>query len=148
MRAVLQVVNQASVTVGENTVGACGYGLLILLGVAQGDTQAHAELLWNKIARLRIFPDENQKTNLSITDVHGQALIVSQFTLMANCKKGNRPSFTEAAPPVQAKELYEYFVELASRDLEHVQTGQFAAHMLVRLENSGPFTIVLDTDDL
>lgn len=148
MRAVIQRVSRASVSIAGEVVGAINHGYLILLGVGHADTRAEAEMLWNKIFALRINDDENGKTNLALDDVAGDVLVVSQFTLFANCKKGRRPSFTEAAPPAQATELYEYFVDLARADVPRVATGRFGADMQVELVNDGPFTIVLDTDEL
>ncbi|NGM18254.1 D-tyrosyl-tRNA(Tyr) deacylase [Eggerthellaceae bacterium zg-893] len=148
MRAVVQRVTKAQVDIAGETVGSIGRGLLILLGVGHEDTEAQADKLWGKISRLRIFEDADGKTNLSLADVQGEVLVVSQFTLYANCKKGNRPSFTEAGAPDEANRLYEYFVDLARRDVPHVDTGRFAAYMDVSLSNDGPFTIVLDTDTL
>ena len=148
MRAVIQRVSSAQVDIDGETAGSIGHGLLILLGVGHGDGEEQAERLWSKIARLRIFEDADGKTNLSLADVGGEVLVVSQFTLYASCKKGNRPSFTEAAPPAEAERLYEYFVSLARRDIEHVDTGVFGAMMDVSLVNHGPFTICLDTDQL
>lgn len=148
MRAVIQRVSRASVSIAGEVAGAINHGYLILLGVGHADTRAEAEMLWNKIFALRINDDENGKTNLSLDDVAGDVLVVSQFTLFANCKKGRRPSFTEAAPPAQATELYEYFVDLVRADVPRVATGRFGADMQVELVNDGPFTIVLDTDEL
>lgn len=148
MRAVIQRVSRASVSIAGEVAGAINHGYLILLGVGHADTRAEAEMLWNKIFALRINDDENGKTNLALDDVAGDVLVVSQFTLFANCKKGRRPSFTEAAPPAQATELYEYFVDLARADVPRVATGRFGADMQVELVNDGPFTIVLDTDEL
>lgn len=148
MRAVIQRVSRADVAIAGEVVGSIGRGYLILLGVGHGDTRAEAERLWGKIAALRINEDERGKTNLSLADIGGEALIVSQFTLYANCRRGRRPSFTEAAPPDKATELYEHFVALARAEVEHVGTGRFGADMRVSLVNDGPFTIVLDTDEL
>lgn len=148
MRAVVQRVSHAQVSVEGKVTGSIGRGLLILLGVGQNDTESQVERLWTKIFKLRIFDDENGKTNLSLADVGGGALVVSQFTLYANCKKGNRPSFTQAGAPDEANRLYELFVERARQDVAQVGTGVFGAHMKVELENDGPFTIVLDTDEL
>lgn len=148
MRAVLQRVTQAQVVVEGETIGSIGRGLLIFLGVGHEDNEAVAEKLWSKISRLRIFDDAEGKTNLSLADVSGDVLIVSQFTLYANCRRGNRPSFTDAGSPDQARNLYEWFVERARQDVAQVKTGQFAADMKVSLTNDGPFTIVLDTDQL
>ena len=148
MRAVIQRVSRADVAIAGEDVGSIGRGYLILLGVGHGDTRAEAERLWGKIAALRINEDERGKTNLSLADIGGEALIVSQFTLYANCRRGRRPSFTEAAPPDKATELYEHFVALVRAEVEHVGTGRFGADMRVSLVNDGPFTIVLDTDEL
>lgn len=148
MRAVLTRVKHASVSVDGKIIGQIGEGFLVLLGVTHEDTEAQAEKLADKLTGLRIFEDENEKMNLSLTDVGGQLLIVSQFTLYANCKKGNRPSFTGAGAPNQAERLYEQFVERARQDVPHVETGRFGAMMQVSLVNDGPFTIWLDTDQL
>lgn len=150
MRALIQRVRRASVTVDGQVVGSCGHGLLVLLGVGQHDDEAVADKLWRKMRDLRIFDDEAGKTNLSLLDVGGEALVVSQFTLYANCKRGRRPSFTEAGEPDRANELYEYVCGLAEQDLgkEHVGRGVFGAMMDVELVNDGPFTVWLDTDEL
>ena len=148
MRAVVQRVSQAQVAIEGSTVGSIGRGYLILLGIGHTDTAAEAQRLWSKIRDLRIFDDEDGKTNLALADVSGEVLVVSQFTLYANCRRGRRPSFTEAAAPAQATELYEHFVELVRADVAHVATGRFGVDMQVSLVNDGPFTIVLDTDDL
>ena len=148
MRALVQRATRASVTVEGETIGAINDGFLILLGVGHEDTEAQADKLWSKISKMRIFEDENGKTNLSLADVHGEVLVVSQFTLYANCKRGNRPSFTDAGAPDVANELYEYFLTLVREDVEHVAHGIFGADMKVDLVNDGPFTIVLDTDNL
>lgn len=148
MRAVVQRVSHAQVSVDGKVAGSIGRGLLILLGVGQDDDEGTVERLWTKIRKLRIFDDEGGKTNLSLADISGEVLVVSQFTLYANCRKGNRPSFTQAGAPDEAKRLYELFAGRAKRDIAHVGTGVFGAHMKVELENDGPFTIVLDTDEL
>lgn len=148
MRAVIQRVSNARVDIDGETVGAIGRGLLVLLGVGHGDAEAQAERLWSKLAKLRIFEDADGKTNLSLADVGGEVLVVSQFTLFANCKKGNRPSFTDAGAPAEAKRLYEWFVERARQDVARVETGRFGACMDVSLVNDGPFTLWLDTDEL
>lgn len=148
MRAIIQRVSEASVTIAGKEKARIGQGYLILLGVGQGDSRSEAEKLWRKISTLRIFEDENGKTNLSLSQVGGNVLIVSQFTLWANCKKGNRPSFIEAADPKLGNELYEYFLELASIEYPEYGCGQFGADMQVSLINDGPFTLVLDTDNL
>lgn len=144
MKAVIQRVGQASVTVDGQVVGSIGKGFLILLGVTHGDTEAQAEKLAKKITGLRIFPDENGKTNLSLKDVGGELLIISQFTLYADCRKGFRPSFIQAAEPGEAERLYEYFTGLCREVIRSVETGVFGAHMKVELENDGPFTLVLE----
>ncbi|OUP11029.1 D-aminoacyl-tRNA deacylase [Collinsella sp. An2] len=148
MRAVVQRVLSSSVTIGGEVVGAIDKGYLILLGVGHDDTRAQAEQLWHKIFSLRIFEDEQGKTNRSLDDVGGSVLVVSQFTLYADCRRGRRPSFTDAGSPALANELYEYFVSLVRADVPRVATGRFGADMRVELVNDGPFTIVLDTDDL
>ena len=150
MRALLQRVERASVSVGGEIVGSCGHGLLVFLGVGTGDDEATTDRLWNKVRALRIFDDEAGKTNLSLADVGGEALVVSQFTLYANCRRGRRPSFTDAADPATGRALYEHFCELAEADLgsAHVGRGSFGAHMSVELVNDGPFTVWLDTDEL
>lgn len=148
MRAVVQRVSSAQVAIDGEAVGSIGRGFLVLLGVGQDDGPEQLERLWGKIFKLRIFADEQGKTNLSLADVAGELLVVSQFTLYANCRKGNRPSFTQAGSPQQAQELYEAFVERARRDVARVETGRFGADMQVSLVNDGPFTIVLDTDEL
>ena len=148
MRALVQRATRASVTVEGETIGAINDGFLILLGVGHEDTEAQADKLWSKISKMRIFEDENGKTNLSLADVHGEVLVVSQFTLYANCKKGNRPSFTDAMEPGEARRLYELFIRRASADDFRVAHGEFGALMDVSLTNRGPFTIWLDTDRL
>lgn len=148
MRAVLQRVTHASVSVNNKVVGDCQKGLLVLLGVGPADTPQIAERLWSKIKKLRIFADEQGKTNLSLLDIDAEVLVVSQFTLFASCRKGNRPSFTDAADPELANSLYEHFCECAQADVPHVGRGVFAANMQVELVNDGPFTICLDTDEL
>lgn len=144
MKAVVQRAAHAAVTVDGVTVGSIGKGFLILLGVTHGDTEAQAEKLAKKICGLRIFPDENGKTNLSLKDVGGELLIISQFTLYADCHKGYRPSFVQAAEPGEADRLYQYFTGLCRQEIERVETGVFGAHMKVELENDGPFTLVLE----
>jgi D-tyrosyl-tRNA(Tyr) deacylase len=147
MKAVVQRVAGAKVAVENAVAGEIGQGLLVLLGVAQGDTKTEAELLAGKIARLRIFTDGAGKMNLSLLDMGGAALVVSQFTLCADIKKGNRPAFTPAAQPEQANALYEYFCAcLHNEGLRQVETGVFGAHMHVELCNDGPVTIVMDTE--
>ena len=145
MKVVLQRVKRASVTVDGEIVGACVEGLMILLGVAQGDDKSDAEALAAKILKLRIFNDENGKMNRSVTDIDGEMLVISQFTLLANYAHGNRPDYLESAPPAEANELYEYFVSLVKPALRHVGTGIFGADMKVELLNDGPVTIVMDS---
>lgn len=148
MRVLIQRVQQASVSVSGEQISSINKGLLIFIGTGKKDTQAQADTLWNKISKLRIFEDEEGKTNLSLQEVQAECLIVSQFTLYASCKKGNRPSFTQAQAPNEARELYEYFIELAKRDISCVQTGEFGAFMQVELINDGPFTLWLDSETL
>ena len=148
MRAIIQRVESASVEIGGKTVGQCDRGFLILLGVGENDTEAEVEKLWDKIFKMRIFPDGEHHTGASLADVDGQVLVISQFTLYADCRKGNRPSFAHAGAPDESKRLYELFVERAHRDIAHVACGEFGADMQVSLVNDGPFTIYLDTDDL
>jgi len=144
MRALLQRVSKASVTVNEQTISSIGSGLLILLGVGHGDGEEQAKLLADKIASLRIFEDENGKTNLSILDVKGEAIVVSQFTLYADTRKGRRPSFTDAALPEIAEPLVDRFIELLRGYGVPTQTGKFGAHMEVEIHNNGPVTIWLE----
>ena len=147
MRAVVQRVLSSSVKVNGETVGEVGKGYMLLLGVCEGDTQSQAELLASKVAKLRVFEDENEKMNLSALDVDGEILCVSQFTLCADVKKGNRPSFTSSAAPDIANSLYEYFCEcLIKEGIKKVEKGIFGADMKVSLINDGPVTIILDTD--
>lgn len=148
MRAVLTRVKSASVTVAGEVVGRIGPGFLILLGVTHNDTEAQAVKLADKLTGLRIFEDESGKMNLGLEAVNGQILVISQFTLYANCKKGRRPEFLSAARPEVATPLYEKFVELCRDKGFHVETGRFGAEMLVESINDGPLTIVVDTDQL
>lgn len=146
MIAVLQRVRQASVSVDGEITGSCGQGYAILLGVRVGDCQQDAELLCEKIAKLRVFSDENGKMNRSVVDVGGSAVVVSQFTLMADYHHGNRPSFLDAAPPAVSKPLYEFFVECLSQKIgKPVGCGVFGAHMLYEISNDGPVTIIMDS---
>ncbi|MBR3226522.1 MAG: D-tyrosyl-tRNA(Tyr) deacylase [Atopobiaceae bacterium] len=144
MRALVQRVTKASVLVDGQTVGSCNHGLLILLGVGPDDTEQVAQRLWSKIWRLRIFADDAEKTNLSLADIDGEVLVVSQFTLYADCRKGNRPSFAKAAPAELAERLYECFCACAAKDARHVGRGVFGADMQIELVNDGPFTLWLD----
>jgi D-tyrosyl-tRNA(Tyr) deacylase len=144
MKAVLQRVTQASVTVEQQKIAQIGPGLLILLGIGPNDDQARAQQLAYKIAHLRIFGDENGKMNLSALDIHGEALLVSQFTLYADTRKGHRPAFTEAAPPEIARPLCDFFAEALRQQGLPTQTGQFGAHMQIELINDGPVTIWME----
>lgn len=147
MKAIVQRVLKSSVMVDNKTVGEIGTGINVLLGITNSDTEAQADLLAGKIARLRVFCDSDDKMNLSVLDIGGSALVISQFTLCADIKKGNRPSFTESADPEVAKRLYELFIEkLKSNGIDNVQTGVFAAKMKLEIINDGPVTIVYDTD--
>ena len=148
MRAVLQLVNGASVRVDGQVIGQCGRGYLFLLGIGQKDTFVQAQQLAQKIFKLRVFPDEQGKMNRSIVDIGGEILLISQFTLYANVRHGNRPDFLQAAKPTDAVPLYESFITLLRKDVQHVETGEFGAHMQVQLTNDGPVTIVIDTDML
>ena len=144
MKLVIQRVNYANVKIDGEEVGKIKKGLLVLVGVAAEDDEKIVEKYFNKLIKLRIFEDENGKTNLSLKDVEGELLLVSQFTLLANCKEGNRPSFIGAGSPDEAKRLYEYMVELGKKSDIHTESGVFGADMKVSLENDGPFTIVLE----
>ena len=144
MRFVVQRVSEAAVTIDGRTAGQIGKGFLVLIGVCDSDTRETADLFVRKLLGLRIFEDAQGKTNLSLKDVGGELLLVSQFTLYANCRKGNRPSFTDAGKPDHAEALYEYIVEECRRAGYSVQTGEFGAEMKVSLVNDGPFTILLD----
>ena len=144
MRLVIQRVLHAEVQVDGNTIGKIGKGLLVFVGAGQDDTKEIADKYLRKLLGLRIFEDENGKTNLSLKDVNGALLIVSQFTLYANCKKGNRPSFIEAGEPHMAEALYEYRIDEAKKSVPVVEHGEFGADMKVSLLNDGPFTIILD----
>lgn len=146
MRALIQRVFEAKVEVDGVAVGEIGRGVLVFLGIRNGDNDGDAELLSRKVVQLRIFPDETGKMNRSLLDVSGKILVVSQFTLYADTRKGNRPSYSEAAPPELAKRLYEKFVELCRTKGILVETGRFQAHMSVYLVNDGPVTILCDTD--
>ena len=148
MRLVIQRVLNASVKVDGEVTGKIGKGFLVLLGAGMNDTKEIAEKMADKMMRLRIFSDENDKTNLSIQDVGGELLVVSHFTLYADCRKGNRPSFTNAGKPQEANALYEYFMEYCRKTIPVVESGVFGADMKVELCNDGPFTIVLDSDEI
>lgn len=144
MKLVIQRVSEASVSVQENVIGKIQKGFLVLIGVGKEDTKETADKYIRKMLGLRIFEDEYGKTNLSLKDVDGQLLLISQFTLYANCKKGNRPSFIEAGDPQTAEELYEYIIQQCQKEVPVVETGKFGAEMKVSLINDGPFTIVLE----
>ena len=148
MRFVIQRVNRASVTVEGRVLGQIGKGFMVLAGICETDTKEIADKMIAKMAKLRIFDDENGKTNLDINTVGGSLLIVSQFTLYADCRKGNRPSFIKAGDPRMAEELYEYILEKAQEFVPDVQRGEFGAHMKIDLENDGPFTVILDSAEL
>ena len=147
MRFVVQRVTHASVTVDGNVIGKIGQGFMVLIGVSDEDTKETADKMVKKLLGLRIFEDENGKTNLSLTDVGGELLVVSQFTLYADCHKGNRPSFVKAGAPDKANRLYEYFVERCKQYVPKVEHGSFGADMKVELFNDGPFTLVLNADE-
>ena len=148
MRFVIQRVTEASVTIDGEISGKIGKGYLVLIGVADTDTKEIADKMIRKMIGLRIFEDEQGKTNLSLADVDGGLLLVSQFTLYASCKRGNSPSFIEAGKPDMANEMYEYIIEKCRESVDEVQTGEFGADMKVQLLNDGPFTILLDSDQL
>lgn len=145
MRFLIQRVNKAKVTVEGEVTGSIKKGYLVFIGIGADDTKDIADKLIKKMLGLRIFADEEGKTNISVNDVNGELLLVSQFTLYADCKKGNRPSFVKAASPDKANELYEYIIEECSKSLK-VEKGIFGADMKVELENDGPFTVMLDSD--
>lgn len=144
MKLVIQRTERAEVSVDGKTAGKIGKGFLVLLGVGAEDTEADCERLAKKLIGLRIFEDENGKTNLSLKDVNGSLLVISQFTLYADCRKGNRPNFLMAKEPKEAERLYEYFCELCRREIPILEKGVFGAEMRVELVNSGPFTIILE----
>ncbi len=149
MKAVIQRVTDASVTVDEKIIGQINKGFLILLGVEKGDEKIEAEVLSKKIAGLRVFTDENDKMNLSLSDIGGGVLVISNFTLCGNCKKGRRPSFDNAARPEEANALYEYFCEcMKNNGIEKVERGEFGADMKVSLLNDGPVTLIVDSKEL
>ena len=148
MKFVIQRVTHASVKVDNETVGQIGKGFMVLIGVSGEDNKEIADKMIKKLLGMRIFEDENGKTNLSLDDVNGELLLISQFTLYADCKKGNRPSFTDAGSPQMANELYEYIISECERNGKHVEKGIFGADMKVELLNDGPFTVVLDSEKL
>lgn len=147
MRVVIQRVNHAAVRVDQKVIGQIKKGYVVFLGVADGDTKEMVDKYVDKMEKLRIFPDDTGKTNLSLKDVNGEVLIISQFTLYADCKKGNRPSFIKAGAPEQANILYEYFINRCKNQIGRVQCGSFGADMKVELENDGPFTILWDSTE-
>ncbi len=148
MKLVIQRVTHASVTVDNNVIGKIGKGYMVLIGVSDTDTKEIADKMLDKMIKLRIFEDENGKTNLSLADVRGELLLISQFTLYANCKKGNRPSFIEAGSPDHANALYEYIIEKCKERVDVVEQGEFGAEMKVELLNDGPFTVILDSEQI
>ena len=150
MKFVIQRVQHAEVTVNQKCIGSIGKGFLVLIGICRDDNREIADVMMKKLFGLRIFEDENGKTNLDLNTVGGSLLLISQFTLYADCRKGNRPSFTNAGKPDFANELYEYIIQKSREQFgsDRIQTGEFGADMKVSLLNDGPFTIILDSDDL
>lgn len=148
MKFVIQRVTHADVVVDGNELGRIGKGFMVLIGVSKDDNETIADNMVDKMIKLRIFEDENGKTNLSLDDVGGELLLISQFTLYANCKKGNRPSFIDAGAPDEANALYEYIIERCKERVNVVERGEFGADMKVSLLNDGPFTIVLDSSKI
>lgn len=148
MKFIIQRVKHASVEVEQNTIGSIGKGFLVFIGVAEEDTRETADKLIKKLIGLRIFEDDRGKTNLALKEVDGSLLLISQFTLYADCKKGNRPSFTKAGNPKLAKEIYEYIIRECQKEITIVETGAFGADMKVSLLNDGPFTIILDSAEI
>lgn len=144
MKFVIQRVSEARVDIGGKTVGKIGKGLMVLIGIGRDDTRETADRYLKKLLGLRIFEDEDGRTNLSLSDVGGELLLISQFTLYANCRKGNRPSFIEAGPPGMAEPLYQYIIDRAKEHVPVVEQGEFGADMQVSLTNDGPFTVVLE----
>lgn len=148
MKLVIQRVSHAEVQVDDHVIGSIQKGFLVLIGIGAADTKERADKFLKKLLGLRIFEDENGKTNLSLKDVGGQLLMISQFTLYANCKKGNRPSFIDAGAPQMAEELYQYMIDEAKKQVSVVEEGSFGADMKVSLTNDGPFTIILDENTI
>ena len=148
MKFVIQRVSQAEVVVEEQSVGKIDQGLMVLVSICNSDTKEIADKLINKLIHLRIFEDENGKSNLSVQDIHGNLLIISQFTLYADCRKGNRPSYTNAGNPDWANELYDYIIAQCQKEFPNVQHGIFGAYMKVSLLNDGPFTIIFDSEQM
>ena len=148
MKFLIQVVDEAEVKSEGRVLGSISKGFLVFIGVAAGDTYEIADKMTDKLLKLRILQDENGKTSLSLDQVSGSLLLVSQFTLAADCRKGNRPSFTRAMAPAEAEKMYDYIVERCRKSVEQVETGSFGADMKVSLVNDGPFTIILDSDEI
>lgn len=148
MRFIIQRVSNSKVTIDNEIRGQIGKGFMVLIGVGESDTKEIAYKMIHKMINLRIFEDENGKTNLGLKDVGGSLLLISQFTLYADCKRGNRPSFVKAGAPDMAKELYEYIISKCKEEIEIVEQGEFGADMKVELLNDGPFTVLLDSDEL
>ncbi len=148
MKFVIQVVSQAQVDIDGETVGKIGKGFMVLVGIGQDDTKEIADKMVDKLIKLRIFDDENGKTNLALADVDGGLLLVSQFTLYANCRKGNRPSFTEAGAPAESEALYDYICDACAERVPVTERGRFGADMKVSLVNEGPFTVILDSKEI
>ena len=148
MKFVIQRVKHASVTVDGNVLGKIGKGFMVLIGVSETDNETIADKMVQKLINLRIFEDENGKTNLALKDVNGELLLISQFTLYADCKKGNRPSFVKAGSPDKANTLYQYIIGKCKEEIAVVEEGEFGADMKVELLNDGPFTVILDSDEI
>ncbi len=148
MKFIIQRVDKASVSVEKRVVGSINHGFLVLVGVCNSDTREIADKMIRKMLQLRIFPDDNGKINLDLKNVNGELLIISQFTLYADCRKGNRPSFTNAGKPELANNMYEYILEKCKSEIPRVEHGIFGEHMEVTLINNGPFTIILDSDEI
>lgn len=148
MRFVIQRVTEASVTVDDNIIGQIDKGFLVLIGISGNDNREIAAKMVKKLIGLRIFEDENGKTNLDLKSVNGELLLISQFTLYADCRKGNRPSFINAGTPDMANELYEYIIDLCKQEIQTVEKGSFGADMKIRLLNDGPFTVILDSEEM
>lgn len=148
MKFVIQRVTHASVTIEGEVKGKIGKGFLVLIGIGKGDDESIADKLVQKLVNMRIFEDENGKTNLGLKDVDGELLLISQFTLYADCRKGNRPSFTEAGAPDEAERLYGYIADRCKEKIPVVETGEFGADMKVELLNDGPFTVILDSEEV
>lgn len=148
MRFIIQRVSNSKVTIDNEIRGQIGKGFMVLIGVGESDTKEITDKMIHKMINLRIFEDENGKTNLGLKDVGGSLLLISQFTLYADCKRGNRPSFVKAGAPDMAKELYEYIISKCKEEIEIVEQGEFGADMKVELLNDGPFTVLLDSDEL